>query len=99
MSDFKAKLADGVTESRQYREVLIEEHEGNPMIEALPAIMSKKEVFEKVAYFPRFKKKALNHPSEVRVQVVRGLERIFVPLHRHYTLESEVSTFSISTSY
>ena len=92
MSDFKMKRADGTIEGGLYRDVLIEEHEGNPMIEALPAIMSKQDVLERVAYLPKFKKETLAYPSEVRVQVVRGLERIFVPLHRHYTLESEIST-------
>ncbi len=92
MSDFKAKFVDGTVKDGAYRDVLIEEHEGNPLIEALPAIMSKKEVLERIAYFPNFKKEALDYPSEVRVQLVRGLERMFVPLHRHYTLESEIST-------
>lgn len=92
MSNFKAKFADETVKDGEYRDVLIEEHEGNPAIEALPAILSKQDVLERIGYFPNFKKEALTHPSEVRVQIVRGLERIFVPLHRHYTLESEIST-------
>ncbi len=92
MSDFRKQLANGAVEDGTYSQVLLEEHEGNPMIEALPPIFSKEKMMERVTNFPPFRTEKRELPKEVRVQIVRGLERIFVPLHRHYTLESEIST-------
>ena len=92
MSDFVAKFADGAIGNGLYRDVLIEEHEGNPLIEALPAVLSKKDVLARISNIPLLSRETLSLPSEVRVQIVRGLERLFIPLQRHYTLESEIST-------
>lgn len=51
------KLVRGDQIEAQYLQQQLEEYIGNPLIEGLPHILSKEEVFEKIIFLPVFNEK------------------------------------------
>jgi phosphoribosylformylglycinamidine (FGAM) synthase PurS component len=79
-------------EIANYNEQIIEEYRGNPLIEALPPILSKYEVMVKLAVYPYFNVKERELDQQYRVHLVqRLLNNYFQPLSTHIDLENRLS--------
>lgn len=74
-----------------YHEQVIKEYEGNPLIEALPPILSKQEVVEKLCYYPHFDESERQLDSQYRFHIIQRLFFLFQVLPFHIDLESRLS--------
>lgn len=75
----------------EYKEQFVAEYKGNPLIEALPQILSKEEVIEKLLLYPPYSSKEKLLEPHYRVHVVQRLFQCFQPLGIHIDLESRIS--------
>lgn len=74
-----------------YNEQIIREYQHNPLIEALPPILSKQEVVEKLSYYPYFDEKERQLDSHYRFHLIQRVFSLFQVLPYHFDLESRVS--------
>lgn len=82
-----------------YSEQGIDEYKNNPFIEALPPILSRDEVIEQLASYPRYSEEERNLSSHYRLHiVVQRMLQLFQPLSIHLELENTISTM-IRTGY
>ncbi len=81
----------GLAEVAKYNDQPLVEYKGNPLIEALPLILSKDEFVETVLEYPAFDKSERKLDSWVRLHCVERLARFFQPLERQIDLEQKVS--------
>lgn len=82
-----------------YNEQYIDEYKDNPFIEALPPILSREEVIEQLASYPKYSEEERNLDSHYRLHiVVQRLLQVFQPLPIHLELENIISTM-IRTGY
>ncbi len=85
-------IPDGqLGEHADYKKQVIFDYEGNPLIEALPAIMSKDEFSSAVTYYPPYKSEERFLGSEYRLQCVMRLLKYFQPMGKHIDLEQRIS--------
>ena len=75
----------------EYKEQLIPEYCGNPLIEALPPIYSQEEVVDKLSLYPRYNPEERQLESHYRIHMVQRLFQCFQPLGIHLDLESRIS--------
>lgn len=78
-------------EMAEYNEQVISDYRGNPLIEALPQIMSKDEFTEAVSYYPPFEDSERLMSAEYRLHCVMRLLKYFQPMARHLELEQKIS--------
>lgn len=76
----------------EYQDQFIEEYEGNPLIEALPPIMSRQESLKLMSKFPKYPQKDLALPPEFRGHCINRLKSLVYPLPEALTLESTFSS-------
>jgi hypothetical protein len=81
----------GLAVIAEYNEQLLVEYKGNPLIEALPLILSKDQFVEAAQEYPAFDESERNLDSWVRLHCVERLSRFFQPLERHIDLEQKIS--------
>lgn len=74
-----------------YTEQLLDEYKCNPLIEALPPILSEEEVIERLAVYPPFNSKERNLDVHYRFHCVQRLFRYFQPLEKHIDIEQRFS--------
>lgn len=74
-----------------YIEQVVEEYKNNPLIEALPPILSKEQVIDRLAYYPPFRDEERMMESHYRYHFIQRLFQYFQPLNIHLDLESRVS--------
>jgi hypothetical protein len=65
--------------------------EGNPLIEALPPILSQEEAFEKLSYYPAYDEKETELSPQLRYHALLRLTRFFQPVTQHLDLEQRFS--------
>lgn len=93
-----------------YHESRIPEHKGNPLIEALPAIKSDKDIIRKLANFPDYNKSETFEEDFLRKVFVNRLEQLRQPLREYiqcfrkveqalYESYSAKNPFSASTQH
>lgn len=83
----------------EYNNQVVEDYSGNPFIEALPPILSKEQVIEKLVSYPKYNEKERLLDSHYRLHiVVQRLLQVFQPLSIHLELENVISTM-IRTGY
>ena len=76
----------------QYQDPGLPEYADNPLIAALPKIMSPAEVAEKLKKIPTFKQEESILPGHIRVHAINRLTRqFFVPQTLHLVLEQKFS--------
>lgn len=76
----------------QYKDPGLPEYAENPLIAALPEIMSNIEVAEKLKKIPAFKQEETFLPGHIRVHAINRLTRnFFVPQTLHLVLEQKFS--------
>ncbi|WP_102398907.1 ATP-binding protein [Haloimpatiens massiliensis] len=90
MSDILIPYGGEAVEA-EYKEQMIMDYRGNPLIEALPHILSKEEVIEKLLLYPPYSSKEKLLEPHYRVHVVQRLFQCFQPLGIHIDLESRIS--------
>jgi len=81
----------GLAVIAEYSDQLLVEYKGNPLIEALPPILSKDQFVEASQECPTFDESERNLDSWVRLHCVERLLRFFQPLERHIDLEQKIS--------
>lgn len=81
----------GRTEYACYREAEIEEYCGNPLIEALPPILSKAEAIDQMVRTNYIKDKDRSLPPHIRLHLLERANRFFEPLPNHIQLEQRFS--------
>jgi flagellar biosynthesis GTPase FlhF len=74
----------------EYKET-ISDYRGNPVIEALPSILTENEFTEEVTYYPSFDKSDKSISQEAKLHSVLRLVKYFQPLAQHIELESKIS--------
>lgn len=75
-----------------YRQEVLDEYRGNPLIEALPAIRTEDEWVQQLGILPQFDAGQRELPGHVRSQLVMRLKNFFLPLTRNITLAERVDT-------
>lgn len=81
----------GVSRSAIYIKSPIPSYVGNPLIEALPPILSTKNAIKKLAHYPDYDEFYRKLPSEERYQMLEDIVRFFTPLKIHIDLERRIS--------
>ena len=64
---------------------------GNPLIEALPRILSTKEAMKRLAHYPNYDESMRKWSNELRYQQLEDIVRFFTPLNIHVDLERRIS--------
>lgn len=77
--------------SAEYKQQIIEDYIGNPLIEALPPILTKEEVIENIAYYPNYYEKERQLEPHLRVHIIQRIFQYFQPLAHHIDLENRIS--------
>jgi 3-deoxy-D-manno-octulosonate 8-phosphate phosphatase KdsC-like HAD superfamily phosphatase len=77
--------------SAEYKQQIIEDYIGNPLIEALPSILTKEEVIENIAYYPNYYEKERQLEPHLRVHIIQRIFQYFQPLANHIDLENRIS--------
>ena len=70
----------------------------NPLIEALPRILSTEESMKKLAFYPDYDESMRELPNEERYHILEDIVRFFTPLNIHLDLERRISRV-IRTGY
>lgn len=68
------------------------EYAGNPLIEAMPPILSEEEAAERLAEFPPLPAEERSLPKELRLHCINRLAHLVQPLPIHLELEAVVSS-------
>lgn len=74
-----------------YVEQEVVDFRGNPLIEALPPILSPEEAYEKMSYYPAFDAIEAPLPTHVRYYAIPRINRFFQPVMQHLDLEQRFS--------
>ncbi|MGE7694965.1 ATP-binding protein [Lysinibacillus sp. NPDC094177] len=77
----------------EYREQGTIDYRGNPLIEALPPILSKEEAFEQLSFLPMFHNSERNLSSHHRYHALLRLSRFYQPINQTLNLEQRFSGF------
>ncbi|WP_295754632.1 ATP-binding protein [Undibacterium sp.] len=75
----------------KYESSLVAEYAGNPLIEALPPILSEQQAAEAIAHFPVLVDTERQLPKEIRLHCIGRLKALVQPLPIHLELEGAVS--------
>jgi hypothetical protein len=82
----------------KYIETEISGYTGNPLIEALPPVLSDEDIAELLQRLPDFDQNIKEKPKEVRYHSLQNALRVFVPLENHFSLVNRIS-MAIRGSY
>lgn len=66
-------------------------YRGNPLIEALPPILTEEQVIEQLQFFPEYNEQELSLPKELRLHLLQNVLQFFTPLPIHIDLEQRFS--------
>lgn len=81
-----------MSSAAQYIPSPVAEYANNPLIEALPPILSEEEAARSIAHFPANPDTELSLPREIRLHCIDRLKTLVQPLPIHIELESAVSS-------
>lgn len=88
------ELENGIEVQRaEYLEQVNIEYAGNPLIEALPPILSKEEAFEQLSFLPLYHESERNLSNHHRYHSVLRLSRFYQPINQTLNLEQRFSGF------
>ncbi|MEC1698141.1 ATP-binding protein [Schinkia azotoformans] len=74
-----------------YREQEVPDYRNNPLIEALPPILSVEEAFEQLGYLPEYEEKEINLSAHHRYHALLRLTRFYQPVEKTLELEMRFS--------
>lgn len=75
----------------KYRNHKLPEYSNNPMIQALPLVMTDEEFLESAAKMPNFSPEETNFEPHLRTHCVERLSRYFEPIHKTLSLQRAIS--------
>src|SRR5690625_2700974 len=75
----------------KYTEQVISDYRRNPLIEALPNLLSPHEVIEKIAVYPEYYRSERQVESHYRIHMIDRLFQVFQPLPMNLELENKIS--------
>ena len=78
-------------ESANYCDVVLPDYAGNPLIEALPEILSAEESMTQLGHPIKYSKAEREIPPHLRQHCVKRLENLVIALPLHVRFESEIS--------
>lgn len=81
----------GRREVAVYTESPIQRYAGNPLLEALPPILSESQVSNALAYYPPFSESERKLPAEHRIHIVHTVLDLLVPMPEHNDLADRFS--------
>src|SRR5882724_2973205 len=81
----------GRRELAEYRETPIPRYQGNPLIEALPPILSESGISRSLAYYPPYDENHRALSAEHRIHIIHTVLDLFVPLPEHIDLAERFS--------
>lgn len=81
----------GYAVTAEYMEQLLDEYNGNPLIEALPPIFSYTQIEELLHVYPRYNEKERDLDVEYRYHCIQRLFTYFQPLKQHFDIEQRIS--------
>ena len=84
-------LGSGYAVLAAYKKQIIPEYQGNPLIEALPPILSEEEAVELLGVYPKYHEQERQLEPQYRYHCVQRLFRYFQPLGQHIDLEQRFS--------
>ena len=84
-------LGSGYAILAEYKKQLIPEYQGNPLIEALPPILSEEDAVELMGVYPTYHEQERLLEPQYRYHCVQRLFRYFQPLGQHIDLEQRFS--------
>lgn len=88
------KLENGIeVELAGYREQVNADYIGNPLIEALPPILSKEEAFEQLSFLPMYHQSERLLSNHHRYHSLLRLSRFYQPINQTLNLEQRFSGF------
>lgn len=77
--------------SAVYKEQDVMDFRGNPLIEALPPILSPEEAYEKLSYYPPYDVNEASLPTHIRYHAIPRINKFFQPVMAHLDLEQRFS--------
>lgn len=74
-----------------YKEQDVMDFRGNPLIEALPPILSPEEAYGKLSYYPPYDVNEASLPTHIRYHAIPRINKFFQPVMAHLDLEQRFS--------
>jgi hypothetical protein len=84
-SNIRAQLSPGCV-TAEYTSQRLPHYRGNPLIEALPPVLSEDQLIDVLMLLPEFSVEQRDWPSEERLQMLLTLQNFMVPMSRHIEL-------------
>jgi hypothetical protein len=81
----------GRVEQATYLDPVIPSYRDNPLIEALPPILTQDETAERLAFYPDYDTEHRNMPAYLRLHLIQNSLQFFAPLPIHFDLEQRFS--------
>lgn len=81
----------GTMQEATYHKQLVGRYAGNPIIEALPDILSMQNAAKLLAHYPERDPKGHKLPAEIRLHLIMDALHFFEPLPVHIDLEQRIS--------
>lgn len=95
MNDHEIRRLSIVNRGRQvgalYREPETEDYAGNPLIEALPPVLTAEQAMMQLAHYPPYAENQRKAPDHIRYHLIQNGMRFFAPLDIHLDLERRFS--------
>lgn len=84
-------VGKGRVEQATYLDPVIPSYRDNPLIEALPPILTQDETAEHLAFYPDYDEEHRNMPAYLRLHLIQNSLQFFAPLPIHFDLEQRFS--------
>jgi hypothetical protein len=84
-------LLFGRRETATYTDTLIPRYQGNPLIEALPPILSDDDISDQLAYYPPYEKTHRALPAEQRIHIIHTILDLLIPFPENVDLAQRFS--------
>jgi len=90
MNKMSELLSNCITEA-DYKKQEVSDFQNNPLIEALPPILSPEESYEALCYFPPYDENEAYLPTHIRYHAIPRINKFFQPIMQHLDLEQRFS--------
>jgi len=84
-------VGKGPVEQATYLDPIIPNYQGNPLIEALPPILTQDAAAEYLSVYPDYDKEHRSMPAYLRLHLIQNTLQFFAPLPIHFDLEQRFS--------
>ncbi len=75
----------------EYHEQFLPSYQGNPLIETIPPIPNRDQVYQLLQYSPVYDEKYRQWPDHLRMHLFLEAARFFQPLNMHFDLQEHIS--------